>query len=96
MSKLKEEFLERLKGVDTTEDDWFDTLLDTLPNGYAKGYLEAKSGEWNSRGGAYDEDFKYEVIDWCDWFKWDDEYESESKPTTSSPFSGFLGNALNK
>tara|TARA_B110001454_G_scaffold218628_1_gene247203 strand:+ start:686 stop:901 length:216 start_codon:yes stop_codon:yes gene_type:complete len=69
---MKEEFLKRLKDIDisVSGEDWFDFLLDTLPHGYEKGYLTAKSGSWNSLGGAYDEDFIHEVEEWCEWFKW--------------------------
>ena len=67
---MKKEFLKRLWEADVTSDDWFDYLLYTLPHGFEKGYLEAKSCGWNSNGGAYDNEFRHEVEEWCDWFKW--------------------------
>jgi hypothetical protein len=67
---MKKEFLKRLKEADVNEDDWFDVLLDTLPHGYEKGYLEAMSVEWNNKGFEFGESFKYEVEEWSEWFKW--------------------------
>ena len=67
---MKEEFIKRLKEADTDKEYWFDSLMDTLPKCYAKGYIEAKDGEHNSNGGEYNEYYKAQIKEWCSWFSW--------------------------
>ena len=68
---MKEEFLKKLWEADVESDDWDWELMNTLPHGYAKGYLEAKSGEWNSNGGEYNEEYREMLAEWCEYFDWE-------------------------
>ena len=54
----RRKFLNKLKKSDVTVDDWAYDLIDSIDNDYAKGRLESYLSEYNSNGGAMDENLK--------------------------------------
>lgn len=69
--KNKTEFISLLKSIDTSNEDWYyevlDPVLERLPDLYARGYLEAKIGDW---GNERDQYFLEELIEWAGWDIW--------------------------
>ena len=71
----KEEFLKKLEGLDMSNPDTaYDNihyLVDDMPRGYARGFLDANLGVCNCTGVSFDEDLKYSIKQWCNWFQWE-------------------------
>ena len=68
---IKEWFIEKVQNLDTTKNYWATTLLDELPNCYAKGYLNANIINWNDKGFRFDEILKENILEWCEHDIWD-------------------------
>lgn len=66
----RRKFLNKLKKVDVTVDDWAYDLIDSVKNDYARIRLGDYLCDYNTNGGAMDENLKELLKETSYYFQW--------------------------
>lgn len=67
---MKNFIISRIQNADIKQDDWYYSILESITNQYAKGYLSARIGAVNGNVDFHSEYFREMLLEWCSWNIW--------------------------